>query len=66
MSRHNHSTSKTVGTEIVGNRVLAKEAVLEKRWPMTPDHVADFLADLVFVMLMLLLFVWIGLWTFVH
>ena len=64
--RHNHSSSRAVGAEIAGNRALAKEAVLEKRWPMTPDRVADFLADLVFVMLMLLLFVWVGLWTFVH
>ena len=66
MSGHNHSTSSTAGAEIAGNRVLAKEAVLENRWPMRPDRVADLLADLVFVMLMLLLFVWVGLWTFVH
>ena len=66
MSRHNYSSSRRVGAEITGNRLLPKEAVLTKRWPMTPDRVADFLADLVFVMLMLLLFVWVGLWTFVH
>ena len=66
MSSHNYSSSRTVGAEITGNRVLPKEAVLTKRWPMTPDRVADLLADLVFVMLMLLLFVWVGLWTFVH
>ena len=66
MSGHNHSTSRAVGAEIVGNRVLTKDAGLENRWPMAPDHVADLLADLVFVMMMLLLFVWVGLWTFVH
>ena len=67
MSSHNYSSSRRVGAEITGNRVLLpKEAVLTKRWPMTPDRVADLLADLVFVMLMLLLFVWVGLWTFVH
>jgi len=66
VSKHNHSTSEAVGAEIVGSRVLAKESVLEKRWPMAPDRVANLLADLVFVMLMLLLFVWIGLWTFIH
>ena len=66
MSRHNYSSSRRVGAEITGNRVLPKEAVLTKRWPMAPDRVADLLADLVFVMLMLLLFVWVGLWTFVH
>jgi len=65
VSGHNHSSS-TVGAEIAGNRVLGKEALLEKRWPMRMDRVADLLADLVFVMLMLLLFVWVGLWTFVH
>ena len=65
MSRHNYSSSRRVGAEITGNRVLPKEAVLTKRWPVTPDRVADLLADLVFVMLMLLLFVWVGLWTFV-
>ena len=65
MSRHNHSTSKAVGAEIVGNRVLAKESLLERCWPMGPDRIADLLADLVFVMLMLLLFVWVGLWIFV-
>ena len=65
MSRYNYSSSRRVGAEITGNRVLPKEAVLTKRWPMTPDRVADLLADLVFVMLMLLLFVWVGLWTFV-
>jgi hypothetical protein len=66
VSRHNYSSSRRVGAEITGNRVLPKEAVLTKRWSMTPDRVADLLADLVFVMLMLLLFVWVGLWTFVH
>ena len=66
MSSHNYSSSRRVGAEITGNRVLPKEAVLTKRWPTTPDRVADLLADLVFVMLMLLLFVWVGLWTFVR
>jgi len=66
VSKHNHSTSEAVGPEIVRSRVLAKESALEKRWPMGPDRVANLLADLVFVMLMLLLFVWIGLWSFVH
>ena len=33
---------------------------------MTRERVADLLADLVFVMLVLLLFVWVGLWTFVN
>ena len=66
VSGHNHSTSRTVGADIAGNRVLPKEAVLAKRWPMTPDSIADLLADLVFVMLILLLFVWVGLWTFVQ
>ena len=65
MSGHKHNSS-TAGAEIAGNRVLPKEVVLTKHWPMTPDRVADLLADLVFVMLMLLLFVWVGLWTFVH
>lgn len=52
---------------MAGDRVLARETRLEKHWLMiTPDRAANFLADLVFVMLMLLLFVWIGLWTFVH
>ena len=66
VSRHNNSTSRTVGADITSNRVLPKEAVLAKRWPMTPDSIADLLADLVFVMLILLLFVWVGLWTFVQ
>ena len=66
MSRHNYSSSRRVGAEITGNRLLPKEAVLTKRWPVTPDRVADLLADLVFVTLMLLLFAWVGLWTFVH
>ena len=65
MSSHNCSSSRRVGAEITGNRLLPKEAVLTKRLPVTPDRVADLLADLVFVMLMLLLFVWVGLWTFV-
>ena len=65
MSRRNHSSSR-VAAEIAGDRVLAKEAHLGKRWPMPPDRVADLLADLVFVTLMLLLFAWVGLWTFVH
>ena len=63
VSGHNHSSSTA---EIAGNRVLGKETLLEKRWPMRMDRVADLLADLVFVMLMLLLFVWVGLWAFVH
>ena len=62
MSGHNHSTLRTVGAEIA---VLRKD-VLAKRWPMTPDRVADLLADLLFVMLILLLFVWVGLWMFLH
>ena len=66
VSGHNNSTSRTVGADIAGNRVLPKEAVLAKRWPMTPDSIADLLADLVFVMLILLLFVCVGLWTFVQ
>jgi hypothetical protein len=33
---------------------------------MPADRVADLLADLVFVTLMLLLFAWVGLWTLVH
>ena len=52
MSRRNHSSSRVA--EIAGDRVLAKGA----RWRMPPDRVADLLADLVFVTLMLLLFVW--------
>jgi hypothetical protein len=59
MTSHKHSS-------IAGNRVLAREAHLEKRWPMPADRVADLLADLVFVTLMLLLFAWVGLWTLVH
>ena len=66
MSGHNHSISSTLEVAITGNRLLAKETLLEKRWPLTSDRIADLLADLVFVMLMLLLFVWVGLWTFVH
>ena len=63
---HNHTTSRSVRTEIARNRLFVKEAVLEKVWPMTRERVADLLADLVFVMLLLLLFVWVGLWTFVN
>lgn len=66
MSGHNQSASRTVGAEIAGDRVLTRDARMEKRWQMTRDRAANFLADLVFVMLMLLLFVWVGLWTFVH
>jgi len=66
MSGHNHSISSTLEVAITGNRLLAKETLLEKRWPLTPDRIADLLADLVSVMLMLLLFVWVGLWAFVH
>jgi hypothetical protein len=65
MSRRNHSSSG-VQSEIAGNRILAKEAHLGKHWPIPPDRVADLLADLVFVTLMLLLCVWVGLWTVVH
>jgi hypothetical protein len=65
MFGHNHNSS-TVGAEIARKRVVAKQAHLEKGWPMTLDRAADLLADLVFVMLMLLLFVWVGLWTLVH
>ena len=64
MSGHNQKSSRT---ETAGELVLAREARLEKRWRlMTQDRAADFLADLVFVTLMLLLFVWMGLWTLVH
>ncbi len=64
MSGHNQKTSRT---ETAGEQVLAREARLEKRWWLiTQDRAADFLADLVFVTLMLLLFAWVGLWTLVH
>lgn len=66
MARPNQSASRTVGAEIAGDRALVRETRLEKRWRMKPDRAANVLADLVFVMLMLLLFVWVGLWTFVH
>ena len=64
--RHNHTTSRPVRTEIARNGLFIKEAALEKVWPITRERVADLLADLVFVMLVLLLFVWVGLWTFVN
>ena len=65
MAGHNQSASRTIGVEI--DRVLSAKTGLEKPWQwITPDRAADLLADLVFVMLMLLLFVWIGLWTFVN
>ena len=66
VSGHNQSASKTVGAEIAGDRVLTREACLEKRWQMIPDRAANVLANLVFVLLILLLFVWVGLWTLVH
>ena len=65
MSGHSHNSS-AVGVEIARKSAVAKQAHLEKGWPMTPDRAAELLADLVFVMLMLLLFVWVGLWTFVQ
>ena len=67
MSKPNQSASGAVGADICGDRVLTRETGLEKRWQIiTPDRAANFLADLVFVMLILLLFVWIRLWTLVH
>ena len=64
MSGHNPKSSRT---ETAGEQVLAREARMEKRWRlMTQDRAAEFLADLVFVTLMLLLFLWVGLWTLVH
>ena len=65
MSSGNQGSSR-VEAEVAGNRVLAKEAHLGKPWSMPPDRVADLLADLVFLTLMLLLFVWVGLWTVIH
>ena len=66
MSSHYQKGSRIVGAEIAGEQVLARQARTAKRWLMTQDRAADFLADLVFVTLMLLLFVWVGLWTLVH
>ena len=63
MSSHYQKGSRIVGAEIAGEQVLARQARTAKRWLMTQDRAADFLADLVFVTLMLLLFVWVGLWT---
>jgi len=59
VSGQNHEGSTSVGAEIAGEQV--------KRWRLiTEDRAADFLADVVFVILMLLLFVWMGLWMLVH
>jgi hypothetical protein len=67
VSRHNQGPSTTVGAEIAGDRAPARETRLEKRWRLVPkDRAADLLADLVFVMLILLWFVWVGLWTWIH
>ena len=66
MSSHYQKGSRMVGAEIAGEQVLARQAGTAKRWLMTQDRAADFLADLVFVTLVLLLFVWVGLWTLVH
>ena len=56
--------SKAIGTEMVSN--LAKQEHLDKRGlTLTLNRAANLLANLVFVMLVLLLFVWIGLWSLV-
>jgi hypothetical protein len=67
VSVHHQKGSRIVGAKIAGEQVLARHAHTERPWWLiTQDRAADFLADLVFVTLMLLLFVWVGLWTLVH
>ncbi|MCI0422920.1 MAG: hypothetical protein L0312_27465, partial [Acidobacteria bacterium] len=56
-----------VGAQMAGGSASAQVLRLEKRWQkMTTDIVINLLADLVSVMLVLLLFAWLGLWAFVQ
>ena len=58
------NASRAVGSEMVSN--LTKQERLDKRGlTVTLNRAANLLANLVFVMLVLLLFVWIGLWSLV-
>lgn len=67
MARKTQMTSRTMAARFAAPVEPSGKPSLEKRWPgITGDQAADLLADLVFVMLMLLLGAWIGLWTFVH
>ncbi|MCI0623550.1 MAG: hypothetical protein L0387_18140 [Acidobacteria bacterium] len=67
MSVHKQSDSKLVGAQMAGGSASAQVLRLEKRWQkMTTDIVINLLADLVSVMLVLLLFAWLGLWAFVQ
>jgi hypothetical protein len=55
-----------MAAEMAGDRELAGKPCLEKRWlRIAGERAADLLADLVFVMQVLLLCAWIGLWMFV-
>ena len=67
MTGYQQKDSRIVGANIAGEQVLSRRVRSEKSWwPITQDRAVDLLADLVFVTLMLLLFVWVGLWTLVH
>lgn len=67
MARKTQMTSRTIAARFAAAVEPSGRTSLEKRWPgISSDRAADLLADLVFVMLMLLLGAWIGLWTFVH
>ena len=66
MARNTQMTSRTLVAKFAAAVEPAGKPSLEKRWPgIKGDRAADLLADLVFVMLMLLLCAWIGLWTIV-
>jgi hypothetical protein len=67
MTGHQQEDSRIVGANIAAEQVLSRRVRTGKSWWLiTQDRAADLLADLVFVTLTLLLFVWVGLWTLVH
>ena len=66
MLEHSTNPAKTNAEIAVGRVVVGETRWGQRGQTKTRERAADLLADLVFVMLLLLLFVWVGLWTFVR